>query len=151
MEPDELEAITGDYRKIYEQQAAEMAKLEEELSTEAELRHRYEKLAFQNAMECDALRDQLAEKTQSHMELYETFNSLFKDAKRLADEHCESLLREEAAVNDLEIACKIGEVCATCANARESGDNFPCAVNREWCGGRKWKWRGPRAEKGEKE
>ena len=51
--------------------------------------------------------------------------------------------RERAAVEDLAIACKVGEPCAVCKQCRDMGDQFPCAKCDDWCKGEHWKWRGP--------
>ena len=50
----------------------------------------------------------------------------------------------DAAVDDLRIVAQVGEPCATCKHGCNRGDNYPCAVSDSWCGGLKWKWRGPR-------
>ena len=49
----------------------------------------------------------------------------------------------DAAVVDLRITAQVGEPCATCQHGCNRGDNYPCAVSDSWCGGLKWKWRGP--------
>ena len=49
----------------------------------------------------------------------------------------------EAAKMDMGVACIFGEACAVCANCRNRGDQFPCAISDKWCCGQGWEWRGP--------
>lgn len=48
----------------------------------------------------------------------------------------------DAAVMDMSVACIMGESCAICANCRDMGDQFPCAISDKWCCGQGWEWRG---------
>lgn len=46
----------------------------------------------------------------------------------------------DAAVGDLTMICINGETCAACVHCCNKGDQFPCAISNDWCGGEKWQW-----------
>ena len=52
----------------------------------------------------------------------------------------------DAAVGDLTMICINGETCAACVHCCNKGDQFPCAISNDWCGGEKWQWRGVKGE-----
>ena len=48
----------------------------------------------------------------------------------------------ESAVEDMKIACTVGEPCFICKHGCNRGDQFPCSVSDDWCKGEKWTYRG---------
>ena len=48
----------------------------------------------------------------------------------------------DAAVADMAIPCKSGEICFVCVHGEQHGGDYPCTLHKDWCGGVDWGWRG---------
>ena len=71
-----------------------------------------------------------------------SFRTLVDENKALATQLAEAKADYEAAVEDMKIACTVGEPCFICKHGCNRGDQFPCSVSDDWCKGEKWTYRG---------